>query len=551
MRVPILPDIRGLNLKNGQQEDDDITTIRKWIEERKTPMEEDLKEKPTRLKRLAAILYKLEIQDDTLVVRKQDIELEVDDYRIVVPLNMENILVKLVHEELGLHQGVFKTTTRLLRHFYLPTPTAVVRSVITKCLRCNRKAKHVASTVKPHNEQVNSFMATRPLQALHIDHWGPMNPRDGKYRACLTARDSYTNFVWINPVTDLTAKQVVNVLEMKIFSVFGSPEVLVSDNHASFKNDQMTSLCQRWGVRHSFISAYNSAANGKIERLHRDLGATIRATISAELKWAGMLHLIQLALNTSVCSTKKFSPYYLMYYRVPPITRGLVGPTKADRPSEDEYVDDISDRFKRAFKIVETNTKRRIEYRELTYKEASSFKPGDRVLVFMHKRTKGVSSKLLPAYSLPFVVKEALSWSVYRLESESWSESKITLIRSATFLKKYNNDEEIDYGGRAKFTEQDFGGNNHDFEEIVEEENPSQSYNLRHTTKSGQTFESTPGGKTIRNCELDDLINSDIEASSDEEMIGFDPGSETWVPQVPRLKKGKFKERVHQNTQSK
>ena len=108
VRVPILPDIRGLNLKNGQQEDDDITTIRKWIEERKTPMEEDLKEKPTRLERLAAILYKLEIQEDTLVVRKQDIELEVDDYRIVVPLNMENILVKLVHEELGLHQGILR-----------------------------------------------------------------------------------------------------------------------------------------------------------------------------------------------------------------------------------------------------------------------------------------------------------------------------------------------------------------------------------------------------------------------------------------------------------
>ena len=166
----------------------------------------------------------------------------------------------------------------------------------------------------------------------------------------------------------------------------------------------------------------------------------------------------------------------------------------------------------------------------MIYKEASSFKPGDRVLVFMHKRTKGVSSKLLPAYSLPFVIKEALSWSVYRLESESWSERKITLIRSATFLKKYNNTDKIDYGGKAKFTEQDFDGNAHDFEEIAEEENPNHSYNLRHTTKSGQTFESTPGGKTIRNCELDDLVNSDIEGSSDEETIGFNPGSATWVP---------------------
>ena len=46
------------------------------IEERETPGEDDLKEKPTRLKRLAAILYKLEIQEDTLVVRKQDTELK-------------------------------------------------------------------------------------------------------------------------------------------------------------------------------------------------------------------------------------------------------------------------------------------------------------------------------------------------------------------------------------------------------------------------------------------------------------------------------------------
>ena len=34
VQVPSLPDIGGLNLKNGQQEDEDITTIRKWIEEK-------------------------------------------------------------------------------------------------------------------------------------------------------------------------------------------------------------------------------------------------------------------------------------------------------------------------------------------------------------------------------------------------------------------------------------------------------------------------------------------------------------------------------------
>ena len=42
-------------------------------------------------------------------------------------------------------------------------------------------------------------------------------------------------------------------------------------------------------------------------------------------------------------------------------------------------------------------------------------------------------------------------------------------------LKKHNNTDEIDYGGKAKFTKEDFDGNAHEFEEIAEEENPNQS----------------------------------------------------------------------------
>lgn len=107
-----------------------------------------------------------------------------------------------------------------------------------------------------------------------------------------------------------------------------------------------------------------------------------------------------------------------MYYRIPPITNSLLRPMITERPSEDEYVDKIADRFQKDFKIIEANTEIRIEYRELTCKEASTFKVCDRVLVFLNRRTKGVSLKLLPAYNLPFVAEKVLSWSIYRVESE-------------------------------------------------------------------------------------------------------------------------------------
>ena len=66
------------------------------------------------------------------------------------------------------------------------------------------------------------------------------------------------------------------------------------------------------------------------------------------------------------------------------------------------------------------------------------------------------------------------------------------------------------------------------------------NYNLRHTTREGNTIETTPNGRALRSCELDDLAPEDIY-SSDDETIGFDPASNQWIPQLPWLKKKKTK----------
>ena len=117
------------------------------------------------------------------------------------------------------------------------------------------------------------------------------------------------------------------------------------------------------------------------------------------------------------------------------------------------------------------------------------------------------------------------------------------LDRSATFLKKFENQEEIDYEEDAEFTIKDFEYNTHEFEELVDDTQQANSYNLRHTTKEGNTIEMTPGGRAVRSCELDDLTQNDT-FSSDEDTIGFDPEGPQWVPQLPKLRKRKSKEQT-------
>ena len=137
-------------------------------------------------------------------------------------------------------------------------------------------------------------------------------------------------------------------------------------------------------------------------------------------------------------------------------------------------------------------------------------------------------------------------WSVYRVESEDWARKKIVLDRSATFLKKYENQDTIDYEGAAEYTSKDFEHNAHEFEEIYDDSQSAHNYNLRHTTREGNTIETTPSGRALRSCELDDLTPEDIY-SSDDETIGFDPASNQWIPQLPRLKKKKTKRRAQKS----
>ena len=83
------------------------------------------------------------------------------------------------------------------------------------------------------------------------------------------------------------------------------------------------------------------------------------------------------------------------------------------------------------------------------------------------------------------------------MESEDWSRKKIVLDRSATFLKKFENQETIDYEGDSEFTSKDFEYNVNEFEELVDDTQQANSYNLRHTTKEGNIIEMTPGGNAV------------------------------------------------------
>ena len=73
--------------------------------------------------------------------------------------------------------------------------------------------------------------------------------------------DHFTRWSDAITIPDVTASMVAGVLEERIFSYFGLPEVIQTEQGAQFQE-----LCQLWGVDRSRKTPYRSEGNGIVER---------------------------------------------------------------------------------------------------------------------------------------------------------------------------------------------------------------------------------------------------------------------------------------------
>ena len=73
---------------------------------------------------------------------------------------------------------------------------------------------------------------------------------------------------------------------------WGCPEEVVTDNAGQMKN-MLVWLQEKYGIRGVRISAYNSQANGKIERVHFDIRQALAKATGGDIgKWYYFLKMV-------------------------------------------------------------------------------------------------------------------------------------------------------------------------------------------------------------------------------------------------------------------
>ena len=120
---------------------------------------------------------------------------------------------------------------------------------------------------------------------------------DAQYRYICHAVDHFSKFHVIFPLVSKEARVVANEIKIRVFSYFGLPKIIHSDNGSDFVNDVIAALVMLWPEKASFINGApgHSQSQGLVEQGNNSIENFISAREQEEHKccWASWLPEIQ------------------------------------------------------------------------------------------------------------------------------------------------------------------------------------------------------------------------------------------------------------------
>ncbi|XP_039503042.1 uncharacterized protein K02A2.6-like [Pimephales promelas] len=220
--------------------------------------------------------------------------------RVIIPPSLRKSVLQQLH--VG-HCGIVRMKEVARSYFWWPGLEGDIEGKGKSCPSCQQVIND------PQLAPLHPWdWPETPWQRVHVDFAGPV---EGKM--LLIAVDAHSKWPEVVVMHSTTAeKTVVKLGEM--FSRFGYPEQLVSDNGPQFTLQEFAVFLQRCGVQHIKSAPYHPATNGLAERMVQ--------TIKHALKTSQRQGSLQQRLNEFLLSyrntshgTTKVSPASLMLKR--------------------------------------------------------------------------------------------------------------------------------------------------------------------------------------------------------------------------------------------
>jgi transposase InsO family protein len=99
-----------------------------------------------------------------------------------------------------------------------------------------------------------------------------------------------------------------------IFSRFGVPRVVISDDGSHFINRQFRNLLEKYGVKHKIATPYNPQTSGQVEVSNREIKNILQKTVGHIKKdWSLKLDEALWAYRTAYETSIGMTPFKMVY----------------------------------------------------------------------------------------------------------------------------------------------------------------------------------------------------------------------------------------------
>ncbi|BHF83536.1 hypothetical protein SprV_0902667900 [Sparganum proliferum] len=236
--------------------------------------------------------------------------------RVVVPPQGRRAILRDLHNA---HPGTVRIKPLTRSYVWWPKINADIENVVKACHVCQ-----ITRKTSPKVPLKPWAWPDSPWKRVHVDYFGPFQGH-----MVLVVVDAHTK--WIDAIpTGNSCSSLTTINKLRtVFSTFGIPEMVVSDNGPAFTSAEFKDFMEKNGIRHLTTAPYHAASNGLAERAVQTIKHGLAKQTEADLatKLSRFLFSYRITPNDSTGT----SPAELMFKRQLRTRLDLLNPSTHDR----------------------------------------------------------------------------------------------------------------------------------------------------------------------------------------------------------------------------
>jgi hypothetical protein len=211
----------------------------------------------------------------------------------------------------GGHFSDKRTSYKVLHSgYYWPSIFKDVAKYVRNCDSFQRIGIPTSSDEMPLRAQV----MIEPFEKWALDFVGPISPMSHRKNYILVCTDYVTKWVEAKSLFRSIEKFVVEIIYEDIFTRFGVPREIVTDQGTQFTSKMMKEMTEKYGIKHHKYSPYHPQANGQVESTNKVLEAILTKTVQLHHQYCADRLLEALwAYQTTWRNTTGHTPYEMVY----------------------------------------------------------------------------------------------------------------------------------------------------------------------------------------------------------------------------------------------